>query len=154
MKHTFALLTALLALVTSVHANSTSDAKAKKAANEMAVLTPEEEKATFVLQPGFVAELIAAEPMVEEPVLAVWDGNDAMYVAEMCSYMQDEKGTGTKALHNGRIKRLTSSKGDGIMDEATVFVDGLNLPRAVVPLADGIALQETDSTSVFSSTPW
>ena len=40
------------------------------------------------------------------------------------------------------------------MDEATVFVDGLNLPRAVVPLADGIALQETDSTSVFSGTPW
>ena len=147
MKLTFLL--PLLALVASVHADSTSDAKAKKAANEMAVLTPEEEKATFVLQPGFVAELIAAEPMVEEPVLAVWDGNGAMYVAEMRSYMQDEKGTGTKTLKNGRIKRLTSSKGDGIMDKATVFVDGLNLPRAVVPLADGIAIQETDSTSVW-----
>ncbi len=143
------ILSALLALVASVHANPTSDAKAKKAANEMAVLTPEEEKATFVLQPGFVAELIAAEPLVEEPVLAVWDGNGAMYVAEMRSYMQDEKGTGTKTLRNGRIKRLTSSKGDGVMDQATVFVDNLNLPRAVLPLADGIAIQETDSTSVW-----
>ena len=147
MKLTFLL--PLLALVASVLAADTSDAKARKAANEMAVLTPEEEKATFVLQPGFVAELIAAEPMVEEPVLAVWDGNGAMYVAEMRSYMQDENGTGTKTLKNGRIKRLTSSKGDGIMDKATVFVDGLNLPRAVVPLADGIAIQETDSTSVW-----
>jgi mono/diheme cytochrome c family protein len=125
------------------------DWKAKKAANEMAVLTPEEEKASFVLPDGFVAELVAAEPMIEEPVLAVWDGNGAMYVAEMRSYMQDEKGTGTKALKNGRIKRLTSSKGDGIMDKATVFVDGLNLPRMVLPLADGIAVVETDSTSVW-----
>ena len=143
------ILSVFLALEVSVHADTISDAKAKKAANEMAVLTPEEERSTFVLQPGFIAELVAAEPMIEEPVLAVWDGNGAMYVAEMRSYMQDEKGTGTKTLKNGRIKRLTSSKGDGIMDKATVFVDGLNLPRTILPLADGIAIQETDSTSVW-----
>jgi putative membrane-bound dehydrogenase-like protein len=134
-----------LALTGITHA----DWKTKKAANEMAVLTPEEEKATFVLRPGYVAELVAAEPMIEEPVLAVWDGNGAMFVAEMRSYMQDEKGTGTKTMKNGRIKRLTSSKGDGIMDRATVFVDNLNLPRMILPLADGIAVVETDSTSVW-----
>ena len=67
----------------------------------------------------------------------------------MRSYMQDEKGTGTKTLKNGRIKRLTSSKGDGIMDQATVFAEGLNLPRMILPLADGIAVVETDSTSVW-----
>ncbi len=137
------------AIVATAHADLAADAKSKKAANEMAVLTPDEEKATFVLQDGFVAELVAAEPLVEEPVLAVWDGNGAMYVAEMRSYMQDEKGTGTKTMKNGRIKRLTSSKGDGIMDKATVFVDGLNLPRMVLPLSDGIAVVETDSTSVW-----
>ena len=125
------------------------DWKGKKAANEMAVLTPDEEKATFVLRPGYIAELVAAEPMIEEPVLAVWDGNGAMYVAEMRSYMQDETGAGTKTMKNGRIKRLTSSKNDGIMDKATVFVDGLNLPRMILPLADGIAVVETDSTSVW-----
>ena len=32
-----------------------------------------------------------------------WDANGAMYVAEMRSYMQDENGTGTKELRNGRI---------------------------------------------------
>lgn len=133
----------------AVPTSSAPDWKAKKAANEFATLTPEEERATFVLQDGFVAELVAAEPLVQEPVLAVWDGNGAMYVAEMRSYMQDEKGTGTKTLKNGCIKRLTSSKGDGIMDKATVFADGLNLPRMILPLADGIAVVETDSMSVW-----
>ncbi|CAN5906264.1 hypothetical protein BH11VER1_BH11VER1_07540 [soil metagenome] len=148
MKITY-LTVLFFAVVTTGHANPADDAKAKKAANEMAVLTPEEEKTTFVLPDGFVADLVAAEPLIEEPVLTVWDGNGAMYVAEMRSYMQDEKGTGTKTLKNGRIKRLTSSKGDGIMDKATVFVDGLNLPRMVLPLSDGIAVVETDSTSIW-----
>ena len=126
-----------------------SDWQAKKKINIAAVLTPEEERASFVLPEGYVAELIAAEPLVEEPVLAVWDANGAMYVAEMRSYMQDEAGTGTKSLRNGRIKRLTSSRGDGVMDRATIFVDGLNLPRMILPLRDGIAVVETDDTSVW-----
>ncbi len=123
--------------------------QAKKKANVAAVLTPAEERDSFVLPPGYIAELIAAEPLVEQPVLAVWDADGAMYVAEMRSYMQDEAGTGTKTLRNGRIKRLTSSRNDGIMDRATVFVDGLNLPRMILPLRDGIAVVETDDTSVW-----
>ena len=125
------------------------DGEAKKQAHFAAVLTPEEQRASFVLPPGYVAELVAAEPLVEQPVLAVWDADGAMYVAEMRSYMLDEAGTGTKSLRNGRIKRLTSSRGDGVMDRATVFVDGLNLPRMVLPLLDGIAVVETDDTSVW-----
>lgn len=113
-------------------------------------LSPADEAKTFVLPAGYVAECIASEPMVEEPVLAVGDGNGALYVAEMRSYMQDESGTGTKSLKNGRIKRLTSSRGDGIMDQATVFVDGLNLPRMILPLDDRIAVVETDNTTVWS----
>ncbi|MEY2879207.1 MAG: hypothetical protein RLZZ15_1587 [Verrucomicrobiota bacterium] len=125
------------------------DWQAKKKTNLATVLTPEEERASFALPPGYVAELVAAEPLVEQPVLAVWDADGAMYVAEMRSYMQDEAGTGTKSLRNGRIKRLTSSRRDGIMDRATVFVDGLNLPRMILPLLDGIAVVETDDTSVW-----
>ena len=122
----------------------------KKNRNPYGVLTPEEEAATFELAPGYIAELVAAEPDVQEPVLTVWDGDGAMYVAEMRSYMQDEAGTGTKTLRNGRIKRLVDENGDGKMDQVTVFVDGLNLPRAILPLDDRIAVRETDSTAVWS----
>lgn len=122
----------------------------RKDDNYFVMLTPEEERESFELADGFVAELVASEPMVQEPVLSVWDANGAMYVAEMRSYMQDEKGAGAKELKNGRIKRLIDRDGDGRMDEATIFVDNLNLPRMILPLDDRIAVVETDDTSVKS----
>ncbi len=121
-----------------------------KAKDVAAMLTPEQQRRSFQLPDGYVAELVASEPMVQEPVLVVWDGNGAMYVAEMRSYMQDEKGTGTKTLRNGRVKRLIDTNGDGVMDRATVFVDKLNLPRMILPLDDRIAIVETDTTDVYS----
>jgi len=123
---------------------------AKKAADPYSMLTPEEEHSTFQLQPGYVAELVVSEPLVEEPVLTVWDGNGVMYVAEMRSYMQDEKGTGTKTLKNGRVKRLEDTNGDGKMDKVTTFIDNLNLPRMILPLDDRIAVRETDTMDIFA----
>jgi glucose/arabinose dehydrogenase len=122
---------------------------AKKTADSYSMLTPAEELATFELAPGYVIELFASEPDVQEPVLTVWDADGAMYVAEMRSYMQDTEGTGTKTLRNGRVKRLVDHDGDGRADEVTVFIDHLNLPRAIQPLSEGwIAVRETDSMSV------
>ena len=127
-----------------------STAKEKKNRNPYSVLTPEEELTTFQIAPGYVAELVASEPQVEEPVLTVWDGNGAMYVAEMRSYMQDENGTGTKKLRNGRIKKLVDTDGDGRMDKVSVFVDKLNLPRMILPLDDWIAIRESDTMDVIA----
>ena len=123
----------------------------KKQADPYAMLSPAEEHTTFQLATDdYVVELAAAEPDVQEPVLTVWDGNGAMYVAEMRSYMQDEKGTGTKTLKNGRIKRLEDTNDDGHYDRVTIFADNLHLPRAILPLDDRIAVSETDSMSVWS----
>jgi putative membrane-bound dehydrogenase-like protein len=122
----------------------------KKKANPYGMLTPEEELTTFDIAPGYIAELVAAEPDVQEPVLTVFDGNGVMYVAEMRSYMQDVEGTDTKTAMNGRIKRLEDTTGDGRMDKVTIFVDGLNLPRAILPLDDRIAVRETDTMDVVS----
>lgn len=123
----------------------------KKETDPYSMLTPEEQLTTFEIAPGFVAELFASEPMVQEPVLTVWDADGAMYVAEMRSYMQNVSGEGTKTMKNGRVKRLVDEDGDGRADAATVFVDNLNLPRAILPLADGwIAIRETDSMDVIA----
>lgn len=124
-------------------------ASGKKKADPYCMLTPEEELSTFDLAPGYIAELVAAEPEVREPVLTVWDGNGAMYVAEMRSYMQDEKGTGTKELKNSRIQRLEDTNGDGVYDKVTTFADHLNLPRAILPLDDRIAVRESDTMDVL-----
>ena len=131
---------------------TTTEWKAKLDANPYALLTTEEQAESFQIASGYEIELVAAEPMVQEPVLAVWDAAGAMYVAEMRSYMQDEKGTGTKTLNNGRVKRLVDTDGDGVMDKSTIFVDGLNLPRMILPLDERIAIVETDITSVYAYT--
>jgi mono/diheme cytochrome c family protein len=64
--------------------------------------------------------------------------------------MQDENGTGTKTLRNGRIKRLVDLDGDGRMDKSTIFVDNLNLPRMILPIDDWIAVRETDTMDVVA----
>ncbi|MCM8532375.1 MAG: ThuA domain-containing protein [Lentisphaeraceae bacterium] len=137
---------------TSLHvpANSQLTWKEKKTANPYCVLSPEESVKAMEIQDGYIVEAVAAAPLVEEPVVVVWDGDGAMYVAEMRSYMQDSKGTGTKTLKNGRIKRLVDIDGDGIMDKATIFADGLNLPRMLLPLDGRLAVIETDSTDIWS----
>ncbi|MHC4880097.1 MAG: PVC-type heme-binding CxxCH protein, partial [Planctomycetota bacterium] len=122
----------------------------KKQRNPYALLTPEESMVSLQIPDGYDIELVVSEPHIREPVLAVWDGNGRLYVAEMRSYMQDEYGTGTKTLRNGRISRHEDTNGDGQLDRHTVFVDGLNLPRMMLPLDDRLAVVETDTTNVVS----
>ena len=122
----------------------------KKLANPYCMLSPSEAAQAMTVEDGYIVEAVASEPLVEEPVLVVWDGNSAMYVAEMRSYMQDSRGTGTQTLKNGRVKRLVDTDGDGIMDKATVFIDKLNMPRMLLPLDGRLAVVETWSTDIHS----
>jgi hypothetical protein len=52
-------------------------------------LSPEESIRKIQLPPGYRVELVASEPMVQEPVALAWDGNGRMYVAEMNTYMRN-----------------------------------------------------------------
>ena len=54
-----------------------------------AYLSPGESMKTMQLPPGYHLELVASEPIIQEPVAIVWDPNGRLYVAEMRSYMQD-----------------------------------------------------------------
>ncbi len=122
----------------------------KKSRNPYSLLTPTESISSIQLPDGFELELVLAEPVIREPVLAAWDGNGRMFVAEMRSYMQDEYGTGTKNLKNGRISRHEDTTGDGKLDRHTVFIDSLNLPRMMLPLDDRLAVVETDTTDIYT----
>lgn len=145
------IIAGMAAIPLSAAADAVASMQKKKEADPYCMLSPEEELATFEIAPGYVAELFASEPMVQEPVLTVWDADGAMYVAEMRSYMQNVDGAETKTMRNGRVKRLVDTDGDGRADEATVFVDNMNLPRMILPLGDGwIAIRETDTMDVVA----
>jgi mono/diheme cytochrome c family protein len=114
--------------------------------------TPEEQAKAFILPPGYRMELVVAEPDVISPAVIEFDGNGRMYVAEFITYMRDADGN-NQHTPESRITRFESTKGDGVYDKRTVFVDKLVLPRTIVPL-DGhsILTNETASDDVIKWT--
>ena len=60
------------------------------------VLSPAEEQKTFQLEKGLKIQLVAAEPMVEDPVVINFDEDGRMWVVEMRGYMPDIEATNEK----------------------------------------------------------
>ncbi|MDZ7784323.1 MAG: hypothetical protein U5K56_15745 [Halioglobus sp.] len=105
------------------------------------VLSPGEALDAFRLAPGFEIELVAAEPLVGEPVAMAWDEYGRLYVVEMRGYMRDAYGRDSDAPV-GRVVRLSDIDADGRMDRSEVFLDGLVNPRAVAVVNEGVLIGE------------
>ncbi|HEU4720595.1 MAG TPA: PVC-type heme-binding CxxCH protein [Gemmatimonadaceae bacterium] len=105
------------------------------------VYTPEQELARFTAQPGYRIELVAAEPLVQDPVAIDFDPDGRMWVVEMRAYMPNLQGTG-EDRPVGRIVVLDDTDDDGRMDRKTVFMDSLVMPRAVKVLSQGVLVAE------------
>src|SRR5664279_5205585 len=112
-------------------------------------LSPEESMKTMYLPKGYHMELVASEPMIEDPVAITWDGNGRMYVAEMLTYMQDADATGEQKPWS-RIMRLEDTDNDGKMDKSTVFIDSLLLPRMMQSAGNELLVNETNSINITS----
>ena len=104
-------------------------------------LLPEQEIKTFRVQPGFRVELVACEPMVEDPIAMSFDVRGRIWVVEMRGYMHDMEGTG-EDQPTGKIKILESTRGDGTYNKVTTFLDHLVMPRAVLPVRGGALVGE------------
>ncbi|MFI4859709.1 MAG: c-type cytochrome [Phycisphaerales bacterium JB063] len=101
------------------------------------VVEPDEAVATFEIAEDFELQLIASEPLVHDPVCMAWDGDGRLWVCEMRGYMPDVDGNGEDEPV-GYIIILDDTDGDGIMDQRTVFLDGLVLPRTIAFAPGGI----------------
>lgn len=102
-------------------------------------LSPEEELETFHLAPGLTIQLVAAEPMVQDPVASVFDEDGRLWVVEMRSYMPDMDGKDERNP-TGRISVLEDLDGDGRMDVSHIYLDSLIMPRAVAPVKGGVLI--------------
>jgi putative membrane-bound dehydrogenase-like protein len=104
-------------------------------------LLPDEARRTFHLAPGYRIELVASEPLVQDPVAIDWDPQGRLWVVEMPGYMPDIAATGE---HDpiGRVVVLQDVDGDGRMDRRTVFADGLVLARSLKVLEHGVLVGE------------
>ena len=104
-------------------------------------LSAEESLKTIVVPPGYRVELVAKEPLVEDPILIDFDADGRMWVVEMPAFAM---GPGMKDSREGicRVVVLEDLDDDGKMDRRTVFADKLVLPRAIKTLANGVLVGE------------
>ncbi|HEY9488501.1 MAG TPA: PVC-type heme-binding CxxCH protein, partial [Chryseosolibacter sp.] len=110
--------------------------------NEPYSKSAKEALSTFTLEPGFKIELVASEPMVADPVAMEIDEYGRMYVVEMHGYPLDVGGT-------GKVKLLTDTDGDGVMDKSTVFAEGLILPTGIMRWKKGVIVTDPPSLLYF-----
>ncbi|MGC3944331.1 MAG: c-type cytochrome [Chryseolinea sp.] len=101
--------------------------------------------ASFQLPEGFRIEVLAAEPLVGDPVDMEIDEDGRLYVVEMPGYPLDKSGTGT-------VKLLMDKNGDGRMDSSVVFADNLVLPNSVMRWKNGILVTDAPYVLYFEDT--
>jgi putative membrane-bound dehydrogenase-like protein len=82
---------------------------------------------------GFQVELLAAEPLVSDPVNIAFGHDGRVWLVEMSDYPQGD-GRG------GQVRWLRDTDGDGALDQSVVFLGGLNYPSSVTPWRDGVII--------------
>tara|TARA_Y100001934_G_scaffold125338_1_gene152541 strand:+ start:2675 stop:5566 length:2892 start_codon:yes stop_codon:yes gene_type:complete len=83
----------------------------------------------FRTEKGTEVQLVASEPLINDPVAVAWDAAGRMFVAENRGYpLGPEK---------GGIAMLEDSDGDGQMDKRTEFATGIPYPNGLMPWRGG-----------------
>lgn len=80
-------------------------------------------------------ELVAAEPLIADPVYFDWGPDGTLWVVEMGDY---PAGTDGQGQSGGRVRRLTDQDGDGFYEQSIVFLEGLNFPTGLIPWSKGV----------------
>lgn len=112
---------------------------------------------TFKVANGFKLELVAAEPMVSDPVDACFDEFGRMYVAEMHGYPFSQEPTKLNPKGGGKkdagiIRLLEDTNGDGRMDKSVVFADKISWPTSVCCYNGGVFVLAPENLYYFKDT--
>lgn len=99
-------------------------------------LSPEESLKRIQLDGDYEVQLVAAEPLVLDPVECTWDAQGRMYVADMRDYPLGPPNAGDPWL--SRIQLLTDEDGDGRMDKAVTFADHMDNVQGLLPYNGGL----------------
>lgn len=108
--------------------------------------SPADSATLLAIEPGYRISLVAAEPLVFDPVAIDFDQHGRMFVVEYCDYPVGPTDGSDRAL--SRIVMLTDEDGDHSFDRRTVFAEELRFCHSLLCLPDGL-LACTESTIVF-----
>jgi len=110
---------------------------------------PAEALKTFRVRPGFRMELVAAEPLVVDPVDMAFDEDGRLFVAEMIDY---PFGDAERNPPQGRIRLLEDADGDGRFDRSFVYADRLRWPTGIALWDGGVFVASVPDLLYFKDT--
>jgi putative membrane-bound dehydrogenase-like protein len=84
----------------------------------------------FTIPEGFTIERAAGPPLVNLPIVADFDEQGRLYVAEAGGAITKPEVQAQKPAH--RVLRLSDSDGDGRFDKSTVFADEVAFPEGAM----------------------
>ncbi len=113
-------------------------------------LTPDQEVLTFKLPAGFKIELLAADPVVQDPVAAAFDRNGTLWVAEFGNFNAGmiqhvpALAAGAKAseIPKSRIVKLEANGPNGRLDRRTVWLEGLGEAKGIMMVRAGMLISD------------
>ncbi len=100
---------------------------------------------TFQMRKGFRLELVAAEPLVTDPIALAFDEERRLFVLEMNDYPDRKQ-------HRGHVRRLVDTDGDGRFDKATIFAKDLRWPSAIHCYGGGVFIGSVPDLLYFKDT--
>jgi hypothetical protein len=103
-----------LATTKAANASHRAAAKSKVPTGNSQPLSPEDSAKKWHVREGYRIELVAAEPVVLDPVAFDWDEQGRLWVIEMADYPLGMDGNGKAG---GRVVRLEDTDNDGRYDK-------------------------------------
>ncbi|MEP6918878.1 MAG: hypothetical protein ABJC89_24775, partial [Acidobacteriota bacterium] len=97
---------------------------------------------TFAMPPGYHLEVVASEPLIQDPIAIDWDADGRLWAVEMPGFVQELATPEPNLDPIGRVVVLEDTDNDGTMDKRTVFADGLVLARSLKVLDHGVLVAE------------
>jgi len=78
----------------------------QKISEDSPALSPEEALKTFFMPPGYRVELVASEPLIQEPVAIDWDTEGRLWAVEMPGFMANITGSNEhEPIGRARLQR-------------------------------------------------
>ncbi len=115
-------------------------APVQKVSDTQPVLSPADAMKTFYMPPGYHIELVASDPLIQDPIKMEFDGDGRLWVLEMQGWAVDGEAMRNSFDPTSELDILEDTDGDGVYDKKTVFLDHLILPRAFKILDHNCAL--------------
>jgi mono/diheme cytochrome c family protein/glucose/arabinose dehydrogenase len=140
------ILAAASVIVTAIAAqvnNSPWPPGVQEVSDSSPPLPPDQAMQTFFMPPGYRLELVASEPLVQDPIVIDFDADGRIWIVEMTTFQPEgDLAAANERDPECRIVVLEDTDDDGSVDTRTVFMDGLVLPRAIKVLDRGVLIGE------------